>query len=55
MTNQSIERQIDPKNLEDDFELAFKLVFFDENDEQVEPVQYRPISNFTIEREVSSQ
>ena len=55
MTNQSIERQIDPKNLEEAFELAFKLVFFDENDKEVEPAQYKALSTFSVERDCGGQ
>ena len=32
MINSSPETLKEPKNLEEDFNLAFKLVFFDEND-----------------------
>ena len=39
--------------LDDDFNLAFKLVFFDENDEEVEPAQYKALSTFSVERELS--
>ena len=41
--------------LDDDFNLAFKLVFFDENDEEVEPAQYKALSTFSVERELSIQ
>ena len=36
---------------DDDFNLAFKLVFFDENNEEVEPAQYKALSTFSIERD----
>ena len=42
-------------NLDNDFNLAFKLVFFDENDEEVEPAQYKALSTFSVEREMSIQ
>ena len=54
MINRSLETQREPKNLEEDFDLAFKLVFFDENDKEVEPAQYKPLSTFSIEKELSS-
>ena len=53
MINRSTERQPDPTILEEDFKLAFKLVFFDENDKEVEPAQYKPLSIFSVERDVS--
>ncbi|GIR95890.1 MAG: hypothetical protein CM15mP98_08600 [Paracoccaceae bacterium] len=40
-------------NLENDFNLAFKLVFFDENDEELEPAQYKALSTFSVERDMS--
>ena len=54
MINHSPEIQREPKNLEEDFDLAFKLVFFDENDREVEPAQYKPLSTFSIEKDLSS-
>ena len=54
MINRSPELQREPKNLEEDFDLAFKLVFFDENDREVEPAQYKPLSTFSIEKDLSS-
>ena len=54
MINRSPEIQREPKNLEEDFDLAFKLVFFDENDREVEPAQYKPLSAFSIEKDLSS-
>ena len=41
--------------LEEDFNLAFKLVFFDENDKEVEPAQYKALSTFSVEGDVSTQ
>ena len=41
--------------LDDDFNLAFKLVFFDENDEEVKPAHYKALSTFSVEREISIQ
>ncbi len=55
MTNCSPERKADPIILEENFELAFKLVFFDENDNEVEPVQYKALSTFSVERDASKQ
>ncbi len=54
MINRSPEIQREPKNLEEDFDLAFKLVFFDENDREVEPAQYKPLSTFSVEKDRSS-
>ena len=55
MINRLIEKQQDPIVLEEDFNLAFKLVFFDENDREVEPAQYKALSTFSVERDVSRQ
>ena len=55
MMERSTERQPEPLILEDDFNLAFKLVFFDENDKEVEPAQYKPLSTFSVERDISRQ
>lgn len=55
MINRSPEIQREPKNLEEDFDLAFKLVFFDENDREVEPAQYKSLSTFSVERDISGQ
>ena len=37
MINRLTENQPDPIILNEDFNLAFKLVFFDENDKELEP------------------
>ena len=55
MINPSTEKKRDPIVLEEDFNLAFKLVFFDENDREVEPAQYKELSTFGVERDVSRQ
>ena len=55
MINRSTEKQPVPIVSEEDFNLAFKLVFFDENDREVEPAQYKPLSTFSVERDVSRQ
>ena len=55
MINHLTEKPQDPTVLEEDFNLAFKLVFFDENDREVEPAQYKPLSTFSVERDVSRQ
>ncbi len=55
MTNCSLERKEDPTILEENFELAFKLVFFDENDNEVEPAQYKALSTFSVERDAATQ
>ena len=55
MASKTLEKVSDKKILDDDFNLAFKLVFFDENDEEVEPAQYKALSTFSIERELSIQ
>ena len=51
----SLEKVSDKIILDDDFNLAFKLVFFDENDQEVEPAQYKALSTFSVEREMSIQ
>ena len=53
MINSSPEILKEPKNLEEDFNLAFKLVFFDENDRELEPAQYKPLSTFSVEKDIS--
>ena len=53
MINQSTDRNRDPIILEEDFNLAFKLVFFDENDKELEPAQYKALSTFSVERDVA--
>ena len=55
MINRSTETQPDPIVLEEDFNLAFKLVFFDENDEEIEPAQYKALSTFSVERDIPRQ
>ena len=55
MASKTLEKVSDKIILDDDFNLAFKLVFFDENDEEVEPAQYEALSTFSIEREMSIQ
>ena len=55
MSKNSPEKVSDPIILHDDFNLAFKLVFFDENDEEVEPAQYKALSTFSVEGDVSIQ
>jgi hypothetical protein len=55
MTNSSPENVSDSIILDDDFNLAFKLVFFDENDKEVEPAQYKEISTFSVERDAARQ
>ncbi len=51
MTSKTIEKVSDKVILVDDFNLAFKLVFFDDNNEEVEPAQYKALSTFSIERD----
>ena len=55
MANKISEKVVDKIILDDDFNLAFKLVFFDENDEELEPAQYKALSTFSVEREMSIQ
>ena len=55
MARKILEKVSDKIILDDDFNLAFKLVFFDENDEAVEPAQYKALSTFSVEREMSIQ
>ena len=53
MTSNSSEKVMDTIILSDNFNLAFKLVFFDENDNELEPAQFKEISTFSIERDTS--
>ena len=55
MASKTLEKVSDKVILDNDFNLAFKLVFFDENDEEVQPAQYKALSNFSVERELSIQ
>ena len=55
MTSNSSEKVADTISLGDNFNLAFKLVFFDENDNEVEPAQFKEISTFSVERDTSRQ
>ena len=55
MDERSLEVHSNSINLEKNFELAFKLVFFDENDMEIEPPQYKALSTFSVEKDVSSQ
>ena len=55
MASITLEKVSDKIILDHDFNLAFKLVFFDENDEEVEPAQYKALSTFSVEREISIQ
>ena len=55
MINRSTERQRDPIILEEEFNLAFKLVFFDEHDKELEPAQYKALSTFSVEKDIPRQ
>ena len=55
MNIKTLEKVSDKMTLDDDFNLAFKLVFFDENNEEVEPAQYKALSTFSIERDMPIQ
>ena len=53
MANGLPERVSDLIIVDDGFNLAFKLVFFDENDKEEEPAQYKALSTFSVERDGS--
>ncbi|MDC3090590.1 hypothetical protein OA340_01665 [Paracoccaceae bacterium] len=55
MINQSTEKLLDPFILKEDLNLAFKLVFFDENDKELEPAQYKALSTFSVEKDIPRQ
>ena len=55
MASKTLEKVSDKVILDNDFNLAFKIVFFDENDQEVEPAQYKGLSTFSVERDVSLQ
>ena len=55
MDDRSLEVQTNSNNLEKNYDLAFKLVFFDENDTEIEPPQYKALSTFSVKKDVSSQ
>ena len=55
MTSNTHEKLSDPIILDHDFNLAFKLVFFDENDKEVGPAQYKELSTFSVETDIFSQ
>ena len=54
MASKTSEQVSDKIILDNDFNLAFKLVFFDENDQEVEPAQYKALDTFSVERELST-
>lgn len=55
MANSSPDNISDPLILDEDFNLAFKLVFFDENDQELEPAQYKALSTFRVQKDISIQ
>jgi hypothetical protein len=55
MSSKTPEKVSDNIILDDDFNLAFKLVFFDEKNKEVEPAQYKALSTFSIERDMPIQ
>ena len=55
MASKRPEKVSNTMTLDDDFNLAFKLVFFDENNEELEPAQYKALSTFSIERDIPIQ
>ena len=55
MASKTLEKVSDNVILEDVFNLAFKLVFFDENNKEVEPAQYKALSTFSVERDMPIQ
>ena len=55
MASKTSKKVSDKIILDNDFNLAFKLVFFDENDQEEEPAQYKALSTFSVEREASMQ
>tara|TARA_B100001027_G_C16053787_1_gene235426 strand:+ start:184 stop:390 length:207 start_codon:yes stop_codon:yes gene_type:complete len=55
MDDRSLEVQTNSIISEINYDLAFKLVFFDENDMEIEPPQYKALSTFSVEKDVSSQ
>ena len=55
VASNSSEKVADTIILGDNFNLAFKLVFFDENDNELEPAQFKEISTFSVERDTSRQ
>ena len=52
MASNTTEKLSDPIIIDDDFNLAFKLVFFDENDNEVDPAEYKALSTFSVERDM---
>ena len=54
MASKISEKVSDKSSLDNEFNLAFKLVFFDENDQEVEPAQYKALSTFSVEKDLSS-
>ena len=55
MDDRLLEVQKNSINLEKNYDLGFKLVFFDENDMEIEPPQYKALSTFSVEKDVSTQ
>ena len=52
MASKTPEKVSDKIILDNDFNLAFKLVFFDENDNEVDPAEYKALSTFSVERDM---
>ena len=55
MASKTLEKVSDKVILDNDYNLAFKLVFFDENNEELEPAQYKALSTFSIEQDMPIQ
>ena len=52
MLHENLDKNVDQNKIEEDFSLAFKLVFFDENNEEIEPPEFREIRNLFSEAEI---
>ena len=55
MYNQLNQNIFEEKKIEEDFYLAFKVVFFDEKNNEIDPPKYKKLNVFTSEIEVDNK
>ena len=55
MNNQLNQNIFEEKKLEEDFYLAFKVVFFDEKNNEIDPPKYKKFNIFNAEIETNNK
>ena len=55
MNNQLNQNIFEEKKLEEDFYLAFKVVFFDEKNNEIDPPEYKKLNIFNAEIETNNK